>query len=315
MVQDIGFQARHKSCVILRNNWNKKKHRVSTSQKLNKNNSFKKRNSFQTHKHNITSLRNKRLFLFSPLLSRLASTHLCNSSQLVFALPQKTKEAGGKKKKEKNRQNNTLIGNPSRIAINSPFTRGSSKNRAARSPSGNYFENSFKARAVEEKRRNEGCCGSCAYTPISRTSPSPRGNEEKVKNKSDKATAAGSSFPRTQPLAFGLLSRFFRGLRTASSQERLTLLASQIPSRRIPPPSLVRHFSPLSLSPIPPLSSFSFSPPSFLRHVVVIVDVTISRPLFAPPSLSFSFSLPLRALERSKGDGIIDTEEKRDGER
>lgn len=101
MVQDIGFQARHKSCVILRNNWNKKKHRVSTSQKLNKNNSFKRRNSFQTRKHNITSLRNKRLFLFSPLLSRLASTHLCNSSQLVFALPQKTKEAGGKKKRKK----------------------------------------------------------------------------------------------------------------------------------------------------------------------------------------------------------------------
>lgn len=98
MVQDIGFQARHKSCVILRNNWNKKKHRVSTSQKLNKNNSFKRRNSFQTRKHNITSLRNKRLFLFS--LDSLPLTYVIphNSSSLFL---KKRKKRGEKKKRKK----------------------------------------------------------------------------------------------------------------------------------------------------------------------------------------------------------------------
>lgn len=142
-------------------------------------------------------------------------------------------------------------------------------------------ENSFKARAVEEERRL------LRFVRIHPSSRHGEGNEEKVKNKSDKATAVGSSFPRTQPLAFGLLSTFFRGLRTASSQERLTLLAKNTPSLSrqplLPPPSLV---------PIPPLSSFSFSPPPFLRHVVVIVDVTIvSSPFRSPPlALSFSFS-------------------------
>lgn len=149
-------------------------------------------------------------------------------------------------------------------------------------------ENSFKARAVEEERRL------LRFVRIHPSSRHGEGNEEKVKNKSDKATAVGSSFPRTQPLAFGLLSTFFRGLRTASSQERLTLLAKNTPSLSRqpllpPPPSLV---------PIPPLSSFSFSPPPFLRHVVVIVDVTIvSSPFLAPSPPSRSLFLFLFFLE------------------
>ena len=68
----------------------------------------------------------------------------------------------------------------------------------------------------------------------------------------------GSSFPRTQPLAFGLLE-LFRGLRTASSQERLSSLASQIPSQRISTLCF------LSLVPIHPLPRLSSSP--FLLHV------------------------------------------------
>lgn len=169
-------------------------------------------------------------------------------------------------------------------------------------------ENSFKARAIEEERRL------LRFVRIHPSSRHGEGNEEKVKNKSDKATAVGSSFPRTQPLAFGLLSTFFRGLRTASSQERLTLLAKNTPS--------------LSRQPLlpPPLSRSNSTP-----FLVLLLSSTVpqarrshrrrnhrlvpfSRPL-PPLSLSLSLSLLLGALERSKGDGIIDTEEKRDGER
>lgn len=109
-------------------------------------------------------------------------------------------------------------------------------------------------------------------------------------------------------LGFRTSRGFFRGLRTASSQERLALLASQIPSRKNNPPSLAS----LSLLPIPsPSFSFSFPPPPFLRHVVVvIVDVTISRPLSPILSLSLSSSRRFGGGERYHRHGGI----KRDGD-
>lgn len=116
-----------------------------------------------------------------------------------------------------------------------------------------------------------------AHPPLPRHWETKRGRRG---TRGDKATAASDLHFRGLSPWLSDFSRFFRGLRTASSQERLALLASQIPSRK----NIHPLASPLSLVPIPslfPLPSFSFPPPAFLRHVVVIVDVTISRPLFA----------------------------------
>lgn len=106
-------------------------------------------------------------------------------------------------------------------------------------------------------------------------------------------------------LGFRTSRGFFRGLRTASSQERLALLASQIPSRKNNPPSLA------SLSPSNSIPLLLFLFPSSTVPQARSRSHRRRNHLSSPFSYSLSLSLLLGGLE---GGGTVSST-RRDKER
>lgn len=159
---------------------------------------------------------------------------------------------------------------------------------------------------MRSRKRKEGNetlgCGRGTPLPFPSRWETRKGRGNK---RDDKASAALDLHFRGLSLGFRTFRGFFRGLRTASSQERLALLASQIPSRKNNPPSLA------SLSPSNSIPLLLFLFPSSTVPQARSRSHRRRNHLSSPFSYSLSLSLLLGGLE---GGGTVSST-RRDKER